>query len=103
MNTTQKENVDPRYKKMILSAMEYHFPQARILLFGSRARGTHSPGSDIDIAVDAGTRIPFGELDRARITLNNLPFLLKVDLVDMNSIPVELKNLILEKGILWKS
>lgn len=97
------ENINPRYKELILRAMEYHFPGAAVYLFGSRARGTNKEGADIDIAVDGGTELDLHEISRARVTLNNLPFALKVDLVDMNYIPQELKELILKEGIKWKN
>lgn len=97
------ENINPKYKELILRAMEYHFPNARVYLFGSRARGDNQPGADIDIAVDAHDKISLQEMSRARITLNNLPFALKVDLVDMYRIPQELKDLILKEGVVWKN
>lgn len=97
------EAVNPKYKEMILRAMEYHFPKARVYLFGSRGRGDNKPGSDIDIAVDTGERIPTQEIWRARNTLENLLISLSIDLVDLNAIPLELKELILKEGTLWKN
>jgi len=52
-----KTSINPRYKKEILRALEYHFPGAKIILFGSRARRTHQEGADVDIAIDAGKAI----------------------------------------------
>ena len=97
------EPVEKEYKKMIIRAMNYHFPKAKVYLFGSRALGTHRPASDIDIAIDEGKRADYGELYRARITLENLPIPFFMDLVDMHAIPLELKEHILKTGILWKS
>lgn len=97
------ETINPKYKDMILRAMEYHFPKAKIYLFGSRARGDNKPGSDIDLAVDTGERISTQEIWRARNTLENLLISLSIDLVDMNAIPSELKELILKEGIEWKN
>ena len=97
------DSVTPSYKDMILKAMEYHFPGAKIYLFGSRARGDYRPGSDIDIAVDAGQIISTQEIWRARNTLENLIISLEIDLVDMHAVPAELKELILHEGILWKN
>lgn len=97
------ENINPKYKELILRAMEYHFPGAAVYLFGSRARGDNKEGADIDIAVDGDKELDLHEISRARVTLNNLPFALKVDLVDMNDIPQELKELILKEGIKWKN
>ncbi len=100
---SQKENINPSYKKMILDAMNYHFPGAKIYLFGSRARKTNKEGADVDIAVDdCGKKIDIREIIRARTTLENLFIPLGVDLVDLNAIPKELKKTILEEGIIWK-
>jgi len=100
---SQKESINPAYKKVILDAMNYHFPNAKIYLFGSRARKTHQEGADVDIAVDDhGKKVDFREIIRARATLDNLYIPLEVDLVDLQAIPEELKKTILEEGELWK-
>jgi predicted nucleotidyltransferase len=83
-----REQIKTEFKDMILRAMEYHFPGARVILFGSRATGTHREGSDVDIAVDAKVRIEPREVVRARLTLDNLYMPLNVDLVDLNAIPL---------------
>lgn len=101
--TEKKENLDPRYKNEILRALEYHFPGAKVILFGSRAQGTNQPGADIDIAIDAGKKIELGELVRARLTLENTIIPFNMDLVDLNRVPQELRDTILSKGIVWKS
>lgn len=100
---TQKESINPAYKKMILDAMNYHFPNAKVYLFGSRARKTHEEGADVDIAIDdQGKKISYHEIIRARSTLDNLLIPLEVDLVDLHAIPEELKKTILEEGELWR-
>jgi len=95
-------NLTQEYKNWILKAIDYHFPTAKIILFGSRARGTNSPGSDVDLALDIGEPIRLAEMGRARVTLENLPIALNVDIVDMHSIPDTLKDIILREGIVWK-
>lgn len=101
--SNSKEKIDPRYKKAVIRALEYHFPHAQIILFGSRAKGLSKPGADIDIAIDIGKPLKLRELSRAKVTLENLFIPLEVDLVDLNSIPEELKSAIKQEGILWKS
>lgn len=96
-------NINPDYKELILHALNYHFPGAKVYLFGSRARGTNLSGADIDVAVDAGQPISFGEMERARVTLEHLPIPVNMDLVDLHSIPPEFKQTILQEGIAWKS
>jgi len=99
-----REPLEPKYKNDILRALDYHFPQKKkVILFGSRAQGTYKPGSDIDIAIDIGEPIKLHEMARTRITLENLSVPFEVDIVDMHSIPEELKKVILNEGIVWKS
>ena len=95
--------LDPRYKQMILDAMNYHFPNARIILFGSRARGNNKESSDIDIAIDTGQRIRLSAVGRARTTLEHLPLPVGIDLVDFRSIPQELRDEINRDGNVWKN
>ena len=97
------EHLEEKYKKMILDAMNYHFPGSKVILFGSRARRTHKPGADIDIAVEADEPIDFNEMYRARVTLEHLIVPFKIDLVDMNEIPAELQETIREEGIIWRN
>jgi predicted nucleotidyltransferase len=98
-----KESINPEYKQAVIKAIEYHFPNAKIILFGSRARGTNKSGADIDIAIDDNRQIKLRELSRARITLENLSIPLEVDLVDLSEAPQELKDIIKKEGIVWKN
>lgn len=78
------------------------FPNVTIYLFGSRAWGTAKPTSDIDLALDAGRKLTFLEIQQARNALDVLYIPQKIDIVDMHSIPEELKNDIIKRGIIWK-
>lgn len=98
MNKPNNDNLKQEYKDLILKAIAYHFPDAKVLLFGSRARGTNHPGSDVDLALDTGKPIKLHELFRMRKTLENIPLALDIDIVDMHNIPSELKQLILQEG-----
>ena len=95
--------LDPRYKQMILDAMHYHFPNARIILFGSRAREDNEETADIDIAIDTGQRIKLYDLRRANVTMEHLILPLNVDLIDLNSTLKELKEEIIREGKVWKN
>ena len=102
-DTSTKDGLKDEYKKLILKAVDYHYPRAKVIIFGSRARGAHKSGSDIDVALDIGEPIPLAEMARIRVTLENIPLALEIDVVDMYNIPAELKNLILNEGIVWKN
>jgi len=96
------EALKQEYKSAILKAIAYHFPEAKVILFGSRARGTNKHGSDIDLALDIGKPIKLHDMARIRVTLENLPIALEMDIVDMHNVSGELKQRILHEGIVWK-
>ena len=102
-NKITHDSLKQEYKDLILKAIAYHYPDAKVILFGSRARGTHRPGSDIDVAIDTGEPIKLREMSRIRVTLGNLPISLEMDIVDMHNIPNELKQIIVNEGIAWKN
>ncbi len=55
------------YKDIILPIILKYAPNAQVILYGSRARGTNSEGADIDIALDAGEK-----LEKAFVFLNTV-------------------------------
>jgi predicted nucleotidyltransferase len=55
----------------------------RVILFGSRARGTASPRSDIDLAVDGDDSVNWANL---WLEVEDYPTLLEIDLVPMYQI-----------------
>ena len=68
----------------------------KVYLFGSRAKGSNSQYSDIDIAIEGNIDIsPLKEI----IEESNLPQ--KVDIVDMKYISDEFKQEILKHGKRW--
>ena len=70
---------------------------AQILLFGSRARGDHSPRSDVDLALRAENAEQYFTILE---DLDQLETLLRFDVVDMNSLSLsrDLKEEILRDG-----
>ena len=57
-------------------------PTLTIFLFGSRAAGTASPRSDVDLGIDAGHPLPSELLSHVRDAFEGLPIFQKVDVVD---------------------
>ncbi len=74
----------------------------KIYLFGSRARGTNSPVSDIDIAVDSGVPLSRVALDEAHSILQASNIIHHIDVVDFNRIPEKMRTAILHEGKIWK-
>lgn len=91
------------YKNKIIAVITALFSDAKIYLFGSRARGTHDEWSDIDIAIDAGKKLRRADVGEARNMLiaSNLPY--KVDVVDVHGVSEEMKKMILHESVLWES
>ena len=94
--------VKEEYKQKLIKAILYHYPQAKIYLFGSWATGKNKPFSDIDIAIDIGEKIPLREMSRMAITIDNLDLHNMVDIIDINNISDEFKENILRERIVWK-
>ncbi|MCD6413449.1 MAG: nucleotidyltransferase domain-containing protein [Elusimicrobia bacterium] len=76
---------------------------ARVYIFGSRARGDNSPCSDVDIGVliasgeRAGIKI---SLLREKFENSNIPQ--KVDVVDLSKVSDDFREKIMKEAILWK-
>jgi len=63
-----------------------HFPNLqKAILFGSRAMGTHKPGSDIDIAI-FGKQLTFNEFLDIKNALEQIGMLQEMDVVRFESI-----------------
>ena len=101
--SANKETIETEYKEKIIGILTVLFPKAKVYLFGSRARGTVSKISDIDLAIDNGQKIlPIGLLAEARDMLNasNIPY--KIEIVDFYSVSTLMQNQINQDGIIWK-
>ena len=53
-----------------------------VRLFGSRADGTHQAGSDYDFVIEGPKEVPLETLLTIRREANELPTLLKIDVID---------------------
>jgi len=52
---SEKTGIESEYLQQIISIITSRSNSAKAWLFGSRAKGTHKPTSDIDIIVDVDT------------------------------------------------
>lgn len=89
------------YKERIVKIIELFLPNAKVYLFGSRARGDYTNSSDYDIAIDNGSRIPLVTKGQIRSMIDVLNIPQEVDIVDFCAIPDDLKNNITKEGISW--
>ena len=76
-------------------------PDAKIYLFGSRARGTNSTVSDVDIAVDAGIPLSRRVIGEAQSIMSASDLIYHVDVVDMHRMSDEMRKMVLDEGIVW--
>ena len=95
--------LESEYKDKIIGILTVLFPDGKIYLFGSRARGTHSDRSDIDIAIDEGEVMRPRRLGEAvsMFAESNIPY--KIDIVDFHSASDDMQYFIKKEGVIWKS
>jgi len=92
-----------RYRSVLIDIISKRLPRCRVYLFGSRARGTHQSGSDIDLALDCGEVIDLTVLLKMYNDIDETTIPLSVDLVDIYAASDVLKRIIQKEGIIWKS
>lgn len=91
-----------KHKDRIVTIISMFFPNAKIYLFGSYARGDFTRSSDVDIAIDAGAPISLVEKSQIKNMIEALNLIQNVDVVDYQSIPHLLQQKVLKEGIVWK-
>lgn len=93
-----------RHKDSIIKIIAAFYPQAKIYLFGSYARGTERASSDIDIAIDVGRELDIREWGLLSGLLDALPISHTVDLVDIHGEAVSdsFRIAIMKDAIVWK-
>ena len=71
-----------------------HLPEAVVFAFGSRARGTARPHSDLDLAVAADAPLPLDRLEALRdaFAASDLP--MQVDVVDYRAVSAAFRRII---------
>ena len=67
---------------------------AKYYVFGSRSKGDYKEYSDIDIAIDSGKKIEDNVMSAIMTDFENSTLPYKVDVVDLNSVSEDFKNLI---------
>ena len=74
--------------------------KVRVILFGSRARGTNSQHSDIDIALECEGDL-HSEIAELKEILEESFLPQKVDIVELRKLPKAFKEEIEREGIVW--
>ncbi len=86
-------DLKPNHRKLVQEILRKRLSaSSRVWVFGSRATGKSKPYSDLDLAIDQDTPMPFSL--SAALSLDfeesHLPF--KVDIVDLKSISEEFRR-----------
>ena len=78
----RKLDLQPDYLKIVQDILQRRVPQLEIWAFGSRAKGTAKPYSDLDLAIITSQSLDLAILAALSDELSdsNLPF--KVDVID---------------------
>lgn len=91
------------YKNIIIPIVELHAPDAKIILYGSRARGDCKEGADIDIALDIGKNIDQDVINNIIDDLEESYLPIFFDIVDFSKMTEDMKKNIVRDGIVWKN
>ncbi|MCL4512548.1 MAG: nucleotidyltransferase domain-containing protein [Candidatus Eremiobacteraeota bacterium] len=85
--------------KGILSLLADETAAKKIILFGSRASGSASSGSDIDLGVEGGKPLSFREKRKLKEALEERSGLYSVDLVFLEEASKEFQEIIHKTGV----
>ncbi len=88
---------ETRVLETAIRILQKELNPSRIFLFGSRARGRQTPGSDFDLAVDS-PKPPSEHAMEIKEAVNESVGLYKVDIVYLPSVDPDLRLWILNTG-----
>ena len=97
-------NISEKHIRIINNILSNHFPEDRIVVFGSRALGTNKEFSDLDLAIYPKNRVLTSmDLENAKQDFieSDLPF--SVDLVNLKKVDANLKSKIENEGKDWEA
>ena len=77
----------PHELELMAAVFRHHPAVAALKLFGSRAKGTHTPGSDVDLAVWGGVDAIRAEAIAAELDELPLPYRFEVKPFDLIQLP----------------
>lgn len=84
--------------RLIRGILRSGFPDAKILVFGSRVRGDHKQYSDLDICIDAGGAIPLSAWSSVEEKFSQSDLMYKVDLTDWHRITEDFRKVVAAEG-----
>jgi len=96
LNDGQSETIGITQGQLALIQMilRHCIPDAKIWVFGSRAKGAARRGSDLDLAIDNGAPLPMSITGHLAEAFDEAPLPYRVDVVDLHSISAEFKMIV---------
>jgi len=80
-------DLKPEHRAIVQTILRDHLPEhAQVWVFGSRATGKAHRGSDLDLAIDAGQKLPPDIESALHFAFEDSDLPWTVDIVDMHSI-----------------
>ena len=95
--------LDEKTQKKIIAIVSALIPEAKIYLFGSRARGTNSEWADIDIALDAGKLLETRDVYELICMFKESFIKYDIDVVDLYQVSDLMRDQILKDKVIWKN
>jgi len=93
------EQVKPEYKKFVIESIQKFFPDAEILAFGSRVKGTALEYSDLDVAIKSQNILSPIEWARLEEVFEESDLPYKIDLVEFSKLDEDFKKIILSSSV----
>lgn len=83
------------HKGMVCDILEKHLPAyVKVWVFGSRADWTTRDSSDLDLALDGGSRLDHDMMSDLSIAFEESDIPYKVDVIDMNALSDSFKHIV---------
>ncbi len=94
MTGTPKIDIAPENWAIVSAILQRHVPDREVWAFGSRAKWTAKPYSDLDLAIGAGRRVSLDEtaILAEAFSESDLPY--RVDIVDWHAIDASFQRII---------
>lgn len=87
-------DLDAKQLETVRKIVIEHFPDCSVKVFGSRARATAKPYSDLDIAIVCNEKIPVKKMHQIKESFENSDLSIRVDVVDFNSVSQKFQKVI---------
>jgi len=91
-----------KYREIIVPIILKHLPNAKIILYGSRARKQERIGSDIDVAIDIGKQIESHTMALIRGDVEESSLPISFDIVDFHAVSEDMIEAIKKDGVIWQ-